>query len=215
MTITSTPTSRAPKSRRRKGPLRRALGVVLVLLLVVLATVIGFVSSGLFAAAQTSDSQIYQSVQRQEKVALLALSIQGISRQEADGSILGIPAPAGDRTTIIQYAFTAQVGIDGSHATIEAAGDGEGSYVVSIPEFIFIGYDDPRFEDAIESNGPLSFLTEEVEVTEMINNILSEENQQTYIEDHAEILRDQAEAYYTGIIQGIDPDATLTFEFAS
>ena len=215
MTITSTPTSRAPKSRTRKGPLRRGRGVLLVLLLVVVAAVIGFVSSGLFAAAQASDSQIYQSVQRQEKVALLALSIQGLSREEADGSILGIPAPAGDRTTIIQYAFTAQVGIGGSHATIEAAGDGEGSYVVSIPEFIFIGYDDPHFEDAIESNGPLSFLTEEVEVTEMINNILSEENQQTYIDDHAEILRDQAQAYYTGIIQGIDPDATLTFEFAS
>ncbi|MCR2816589.1 hypothetical protein [Microbacterium jiangjiandongii] len=215
MTITSMPTSRAPKSRRRKGPLRRALGVVLVLLLVVFATVIGFVSNGLFAAAQASDSQIYESVHRQEKVALLALSIQGLSRQEADGRILGIPAPASDRTTIIQYAFTAQLGIDGEHVTIEPARDREGSYVVSIPKFIFIGYDDPHFEDAIESNGPLSFLTEEVEETQMINNILSEENQQKYIDDHTEILRDQAQAYYSGIIQGIDPEATLTFEFAS
>ncbi|WP_156305164.1 hypothetical protein [Microbacterium aurantiacum] len=161
-----------------------------------------------------SDSQIYQSVERKEEVALLALGIQGIARENEDGRILGVRLPAGDRTTLIQYDFTAKVGIDGEDVEVDQAGLAESAFVISIPEFIFIGYDDPHFEDPIESNGPLSFISEEIEETDMINSILSEEKQQSYIDDHLELLRDQARDYYTAIVRSIDPDAEVEFEFA-
>lgn len=214
MTTSVAPSSAPSPAPRRRKTASRLGWAVLIVLLVVAAVLGGWAYERFFGAtAHTSDTQIYQSVQREEKVSLLALGIQGIEKKTADGKILGVPAPAADRTTLIQYQFTARVGIDGEKVTI-VAGDTENAYVISIPEFIFIGYDDPHFEDAIESNGPLSFLTEEVEVTQMINTILSDENQQAYIEDHEQTLRDQAQAYYTGIIASIDPDATVTFEFA-
>ena len=211
-------TSVAPSSAPSPAPRRRKksrLGwVVLIVLLVAVAVAGGWAYERFLGGGiQSSGSQIYQSVQREEKVSLLALSVQGIERQKADGRILGMPAPAADRMTLIQYEFTARVGIDGEKVAI-SAGDEENSYVILIPEFIFIGYDDPHFEDAIESNGALSFFTEEIEVTQMINAILSEEKQQAYIEDHEQALREQAEAYYTGIVAGIDPEAVVSFTFA-
>ncbi|ANG85320.1 hypothetical protein A8L33_07915 [Microbacterium aurantiacum] len=177
---------------------------------------VGGVAVGQFflTPSDMSDSQIYQSVERKEEVALLALGIQGIARENEDGRILGVRLPAGDRTTLIQYDFTAKVGIDGEDVEVDQAGLAESAFVISIPEFIFIGYDDPHFEDPIESNGPLSFISEEIEETDMINSILSEEKQQSYIDDHLELLRDQARDYYTAIVRSIDPDAEVEFEFA-
>lgn len=218
MTTTATPPSAtvpAPKPPRKGAVFARVMLTILAIALIGGAAVAGVALGRFFMpATEMTDSQIYQSVERKEEVALLALGIQGIARENEPGKILGVPLPAGDRTTMIQYEFTAKVGIDGAAVHIDEATSGENSFVISIPEFIFIGYDDPHFEDPIEGNGPLSFLTDEIEETEMINSILSDEKQQSYIDDHVELLRDQAQDYYTGIVHSIDPQTTLTFEFA-
>jgi hypothetical protein len=219
MTTTAAPSSATAPSAKPPGK-RSIFGrVLLVVLLTVLigGVAVAGVAIGRFfmPATEMSDSQIYQSVERTEEVALLALGIQGIARENEPGEILGVRLPAGDRTTMIQYEFTAKVGIDGADVQIDEAPVGEKAFIISIPEFIFIGYDDPHFEDPIEGNGPLSFITEEIEETDMINSILSDEKQQAYIDDHIELLKEQAQDYYTGIITSIDPDATVTFEFAN
>lgn len=218
MTTTAAPRSAhppAPKRPRSRSPFAKVLGIIVGIVLIGAIAVAGFaIGRFLLTRSDMSDSQIYQSVERKEEVALLALAIQGIARENEDGRILGVRLPAGDRTTLIQYEFTAKVGIDGEDVKIKEAGPGEGAFVISIPEFIFIGYDDPRFEDPIESNGPLSFISEEIEETDMINSILSDEKQQNYIDDHLQLLRDQARDYYTAIIQSLDPDVGVEFEFA-
>ncbi len=195
--------------------------LLLISFLVIAGTGAAFVSGGLNALAPGSlfssssderDSQVVQSVTRIQEVALLSLHIEGVARQENNREIFGVAIPESEKTTLIQYEFDAKLGIDGSQVKIEPAGPE--SFRVTIPEFVGIGFDDPVFEDPLESNNALSWLAPPAVQTRMINNILSEENKQEYISQNEEALKEQAQAFYSGIIASIDPEITVVFEFA-
>lgn len=169
--------------------------------------------SSLFTSSSNErNSQVIQSVTRMEEVALLSLHIEGVERNESNREILGVAIPASEKTTLIQYKFDAKLGIDGSQVKIEPTRPG--SFRVTIPEFIGIGFDDPVFEDAFESNETLSWLAPKAVQTRMINNILSDENKQELISQNEAALREQAKVFYSGIIAGVDPEITIAFEFA-
>ncbi|WP_157155716.1 hypothetical protein [Diaminobutyricimonas sp. LJ205] len=196
--------------------------LLLVILLVVVGTGASFTFGGLNALALGSlftsssderDSQVIQSVKRQQEVALLSLHIEGVARHEDNGKIFGVAVPASEKTTLIQYRFDAKLGIDGSQVTIEPTGPR--SFRVTIPEFIGIGFDDPVFEDPIESNNALSWLAPPAVQTQMVNNILSNENKQKYISQNEAALKEQAQVFYSGIIASVDPEITIEFEFAA
>lgn len=182
---------------------------------------VAFASGGLNALAIASllnsssnerDTQVVQAVERVQEVALVSLHIEGVARHESTGEILGVAVPASEKTTLIQYKFNAKLGLDGSQAKIEKTGPA--SFRVAIPTFIGIGFDDPVFEDPMESSEALSWLTPSAVQTRMINNILSDENKQKYIAQNEAALQEQTKAFYTGIITGVDPDAEIVFEFA-
>ena len=169
--------------------------------------------SSLFTSSSTErDSQVVQRVTRVQEVALLSLHIEGVARNKGDRKILDVPVPASEKTTLIQYKFDAKLGIDGSQVKIEPTGPE--SFRVTIPEFIGIGFDDPVFEDALESNNALSWLTPPAVQTRMINNILSDENKQKYITQNEAALKEQAKVFYSGIIASVDPELIVGFEFA-
>ncbi len=195
--------------------------LLLITVLVVAGTGAAFAFGGLNALALSSlltsssnerDSQVVQSVTRVQEVALLSLHIEGVARHESNGEILGVAIPASEKTTLIQYKFDAKLGIDGSQVKIEPTGPE--SFRVTIPQFIGIGYDDPVFEDPLESNNALSWLAPPAVQTRMINNILSDENKQKYITQNAAALKEQAKVFYSGIIASVDPEITIGFEFA-
>ncbi|MCQ1949371.1 hypothetical protein NNX28_05430 [Arthrobacter sp. zg-Y859] len=164
------------------------------------------------SSSSERDSQVVQSVTQMQEVSLLSLHIEGIARQESNREIFGVAVPASEKTTLIQYEFDAKLGIDGSQVKIEPTGPG--SFLVTIPEFIDIGFDDPVFKDALEDNNALSWLTPPAVQTRMINNILSDENKQKYISENEAELKDQAKVTYSGIIASVDPEITVAFEFA-
>ena len=160
---------------------------------------------------EARDTQIIQSVTREEQVVLLSLGIQGIAEQTERGSFLGVDIPGSGRASFIQYGFNAKLGIEGSDVTI--ARTGENGLTISIPEFVFIGHDDETFRTVVEDNGALSFVTPEIDTAEMINEILSHDAQDEYIEANQEVLEDQARVFYTAIVTSIDPTMDITFEF--
>ncbi|WP_104160467.1 hypothetical protein [Arthrobacter sp. ZGTC212] len=195
--------------------------LLLITFLVLGGTGAAFAFGGLNALALKSlftsssserDSQVVQSVTQMQEVALLSLHIEGIDRKESNREIFGVAVPASEKTTLIQYEFDAKLGIDGSQVKIEPTGPG--SFLVTIPEFIGIGFDDPVFKDALEDNNALSWLTPPVVQTRMINNILSDENKQTLISKNEAALKEQAKVTYSGIIASVDPEITVAFEFA-
>ena len=191
--------------------LRFALVAVLVVAGGFLALVGSKVVDGM--SAETVSSKLINSVTREEQVVLLSLGIQGIDeRSEPKSKLLGlVDIPGSGRTKFIEYSFKAKLGLEGKDVAITEIGDGE--FLVSFPDFTFIGHDDVNFRLAAEKNGVLSWVTSEVDTVEMINKILSDEARAEYIEMNEDVLKDQAKLFYGGIIGSIDPSIVVRFEF--
>jgi len=180
------------------------------------AVMSGVVNPSLFAGAfggvSTNTSEVIKYQLPQQEVALTSLRIEGLERANADGKLFGVSVDAGDRTKYIEYGFNAKLGVDGSQ--VEIVADGENAYTVAIPSFIFIGHSDEHFEDPIEENGMLSWLTPQISETGMVNNILSTERKDKWVASSLQLLKDQSEVFYGTIIKSVDPDAEITFKFA-
>lgn len=190
------------------------VAVVVVVALAVVAFAAGQLTPKLFALgseSESTDTRVIQAITREEQVVLLSLGIQGISEKTERITFLGVDVPGSERASFVQYSFNAKLGIDGRDVRIVPTG--EKKYRISIPEYIFIGHSNEDFKLVAENNGALSFITPENDPVEMINNILSEDTQAEYITNNEEILREQAVMFYSGIITGIDPEISITYDF--
>ena len=47
----------------------------------------------------------------------------------------------------------------------------------------------------------------------MVNEVLSDSAKTEYVEQHQDLLQDQAESFYNGILQGIDPQITAEYVY--
>lgn len=163
--------------------------------------------------SESRSSQVINAVTREEQVVLVSLAIQGIDEETVTSTIFGLDVPLSGRASFLQYGFDAKLGIEGGDVRIEETGVDE--FLVSIPAFVFIGHDNESFRLVAEDNGVLSFVTADIDTAEMITRILNDDTKADYLEANAEILRDQAESFYSGIIRSIDPAIVLRFEFSS
>ncbi|MFJ6416893.1 hypothetical protein [Paeniglutamicibacter sp. NPDC091659] len=163
------------------------------------------------SSSESHDSQIRDAVTRHEQVVLLGLGIEGLREKNQQTEFHGIDIPGSDRMSLMQYGFQAKLGIDGRAVEIEQTGDN--SYIVSIPRFIFIGHDDESFKLVDEDNGALSWITPEIDATEIVNDILDDETKNQYVESKETELKEQAESFYKGIINGVDSETAVEFKF--
>ena len=187
--------------------------LVAVLALTILGAVQGWRLPSFFGGSTYDrDSQVVQSVETKEEVALVSLGIQGIKRRETSGNAFWGQIPGATRVSLLQYEFQAKLGLDGSR--VKVVPDGEGKFTLTIPDFIFIGYDKPHFEAAIDQNGALSWFAPEIEETDLINAVLGEKSQNEYLTKYENDLKEQAKVFYTGIITAIDPAATISWKFS-
>jgi hypothetical protein len=163
--------------------------------------------------SESHDSQVIRAIERTQEVSLLSLSIQGIKDEEQSRKIFGKSIPGTGEKTFLQYNFDAKLGIDG--AEVKVTKTGENAYLISVPKFIFIGYDKPTFKVAVEDGGVLSWATPEIDKVEMINDILNDDARQTYIDSNEDLLEEQTKVFYNSLITSIDPAVVTTFEFRS
>lgn len=204
----------------------RTLGVAVASIVVVglagLVVLLGtglvgpFARVGLDVQNESRSTQVIEAVSKEEEVVLLSLGIQGIEEKSSTSSFFGVEVPGSDRTAFLRYEFRAKLGIDGQSVKIETIDDE--SFRVTIPEFTFIGHeffseDGKPFKMAVESGGVLSFVTPEIDESEMINQILSDGARAEYIDLNREDLQTQAQVFYSGIIHGVAPAADLEFVF--
>jgi len=161
--------------------------------------------------SESRNTQVINSITREEQIVLLGLGIQGISATTGNSTFLGVTIPGSERASFLQYSFNAKLGVEGKD--VQIATKGEKGLLISIPRFIFIGHSNESFQTVVETNGVLSFTTPEIDTAEVITNVLNGEAKSKYIASNDEILRDQAKAFYTGIINAIDPTITVEFEF--
>jgi len=192
--------------------------------LLVIVLILGLLGAGLVVAAkaipnfplfgsdaEVRNTQVINALKREEQVVLLSLGVQGISEGTDRTDFNGWEIPGTERASFMEYGFTAKVGIPGQDVAIEQTGENE--YRVSIPEFIFIGHDDATFRLVTEKNGALSWATPPIDPVEMVNDVLDDETKGQYIENNRDILRDQTEAFYNGIIHSVDPGIVVHYEF--
>lgn len=163
-------------------------------------------------SAERKDSQVITAVQRTQEVSLLSLAVQGLTSEKRDREIFGQTVPGSGETVYIEYTFDAKLGLDGEQ--VEVRRPAANTYVVSVPDFMFIGYDEPTFEVAVEDNGVLSWVTPDVDQLDMVNDVFDGDVRDDYLESQQTALQDQTKVFYDSLITGIDPDATITYEFA-
>ena len=163
------------------------------------------------SARDQRNTQIIEAIQREEQVVLLSLGVQGIAEERVVTTIFGKQLPGSGRVLFLQYSYNAKLGIEGSEVTISQLD--ENRFQVSIPEFIFIGHDDVQFQTAVEDNGVLSWVTPEIDTAQVISEILDGDAQFQQVVDNRRLLEDQARAFYTGIIEAIDPEVQVVYEF--
>lgn len=166
---------------------------------------------GVEVEAETNTTQVIDAVEREQEVVLLSLGLQGLTQERAVSTLLGREIPGTGRVTFLEYGYHAKLGIDGG--AVEVRQTGEHTYEISVPEFQFIGHSDEDFRTAVEDNGVLSFITPDIDTAQAITKILDEDTKAQHVTDNRDLLEDQTKAFYSGIVEGIDPDATVTYEF--
>ena len=163
--------------------------------------------------SESHDSQVIQAIERTQEVSLLRLGIQGIKEKDQSAEIFGKSIPGTGRKVFLQYNFDAKLGVNG--AQVKVTKTGENAYLISVPEFIFIGYDEPTFKVAVEDGDVLSWATADIDKVAMVNEILNDDARKTYLTSNEDLLQDQTKTFYDSLITSIDPALVTTFEFSS
>ena len=163
--------------------------------------------------SESDDSQVVKAIERTEEVSLVRLSIEGISTRNDSRRVFGKVIPGTGQQVLLQYKFKAKLGIDG--AQVQIAKTPSGDYRISVPEFSFIGYDQPTFKVVVDDGGALSFVTPDIDQTDLVNEVLDDDAQGQYLTENADILRDQTRVFYDSLIASIDPDVETRYEFAT
>lgn len=201
------------KPQSRTPVWAKVLLVLLLLVLIGAAAYTGLAIGMSLGASEERDLQVVRSVQGEEQVILLTAGLTDIKEERENQTFFGLfDVPLSDRTTFLRYEFDAKFGIEGKQVEIEPLGDK--SYRITIPAFIFLGYDDPKFSVATESNGLLSWTTPAIDTLQATEELLTDEAVAEHIDGFRPLLEEQAVTFYTRIVSSIEPDAELTFEFS-
>ena len=200
---------------------RRASRSALRLLSVALAVVVAVVAFSVVKnlgwltpfgiKSESHDTQVITAIKRTQEVSLVSLRIQGIKEEDKNRTVFGIDVPLSGEKTFLEYNFTAKLGIDG--AQVRVSKTAEDAYLISVPEFTFIGYDQPTFKVAIEDGGLLSWVTPDIDEVAMVNEILNEDERQEYVDSNEALLKEQTKVFYDGIVTSVDPSAVTKYEF--
>lgn len=212
MTATPAPT------RTKKTPLWAKLLLILFILAVIAgAALISYNIGKFFGATESRDTQVIRSIQGDEQVILVTAGMTDVQEEREDGLNIAIgdlnlfTLPGSERSVLVRYEYDAKFGIEGEDVEIRQTGDD--AYVVTIPEFIYLGYANPDLSIANEENGLLSWTTPEIATDDVFEELLTEPTVEAHIDGFRPLLEEQAETFYSRIVDAIDPSIELAFEF--
>lgn len=220
MTTTATPPTAIPPKPVRKTPIwAKVLLVVVILGVIGAAALVSFNVGKIFGATESRDTQVIRSIKGEEQVILVTAGMTDVQEEREDGLNFALgdwdlfTLPGSERSVLVRYEYDAKFGIEGKDVEISQTDDN--AYLITIPKFIYLGYANPDLSVADEKNGLLSWATPEIDTTEVFEKLLSEQAVAQHIDGIRAVLEEQAELFYTRIVEAIDPTITLTFEFAS
>lgn len=160
---------------------------------------------------QSHDHQVVKALERKGDVVVVAASVVGMDDDKNTLNFYGLKIPGSEKALFLRYEFDAKLGFDGLDVKIEPTGDD--SFLVTIPKFTFIGYDNWNSEIAAQENGILSLFTPSIDDREMADKFLNEERKQEYVSTNTQLLEEHAQDFYKTVVGAIDPEITLEFAF--
>lgn len=211
-------TTAAPRTTRKTPLWAKVLLVLVVLALIAAAGVVGLTAGKMLGATESRDTQVIRSITGEEQVILVTAGMTDVEEERGEGLKFTIgdfdlfTLPGTSRSVLVRYEYDAKFGIEGKDVEIMQTGDN--SYLISIPEFIYLGYTNPDLSVASEENDVLSWTTPEIDTTAVFEEVLSAPVVEEHIDGFRPVLEEQAELFYTKIVKAIDPTLTVEFEFA-
>lgn len=169
------------------------------------------------ALSHNQQTETYSSIKKLEEVhevVLLNVGIQKIKTIKNNTKLFGtkIVIPGSEKRAIIILNYTAKFGIK-KGVNIES--DREHNYKVNLPQYEVIGVEldkDKPYKLYNTSGELLSASTKNVDTGEAVTKGLSNKEQQDYLKDYNELLKESAEKYYSTLIKSLDHEATVTVE---
>lgn len=212
-------TSTAAPARTKRTPLwAKFLLFVFILAVIAGAALVSFNVGKFFGATESRDTQVIRSIKGEEQVILVTAGMTDVKEEREDGLNIALgdwdlfTLPGSERSVLVRYEYDAKFGIEGKDVEIRQTGDN--TYTVSIPEFIYLGYSNPDLSIANEENGLLSWTTPEIATDDVFEELLTQPAVEAHIDGFRPLLEEQAETFYSKIVEAIDPAIELTFEFA-
>ena len=154
-----------------------------------------------------------KSLTKEKQVVLVNLGMSEVFNEEKSSQLFGKNIVGTNRKKFMQATFDAKLGINGKEVDITS--NGKDSYVIKVPKFIFIGYNNPNFKLLDEHNGVFSSFTSDISETDMINKVLNDKSKQKYVEKYDDLLKKATKEFYRELAHSIDPDAKLSFKFSN
>lgn len=196
----------------KKVKLGITVGLIILALVATVFITLKVSGSSIFETeTKTNETQTITYLKKNKEIALVTLGITDIIDETNSQKIFGQEIPWSDKQTFIKATFEAKLGIDGKDVIIEKVNNNE--YKITIPKFIFIGYDQPKIEHVVDNNGVLSFVTEDVNQAQMVNKMFSEENKEKYVNQYTDLLKESTEEFYNNLLPEFDKDVKLTFVY--
>lgn len=170
-------------------------------------------------ADKTSITQSYSSVKYLEQVHEVVLLNVGIQRVESKKTNTKIPwtkigIPATEKRALMILNYEAKFGIT---EPVAISKSGDKGITVKVPRFEVIGIklDEKKPYQLYDDSGDLlSFATEKIDTAELALKKLSNKDQNEYLVNYQDNLKQSAENYYKTIITAIDPEFEVTVVFS-
>lgn len=92
----------------------------------------------------------------------------------------------------------------------------ENTYRITVPAFVSLGVELDEtnpYQLYSMDEGLLSFATEDIDTAEYVSERLSNAEQQTYLAQYQQELKESCERYFASIFEAIDPAITLEFQY--
>lgn len=178
----------------------------------------GFAAMWFIGSKQSSDPKLQinsqvKYIEKVEEVVFLNAGIQKVIKASDSNKVFGVEIPFSKKTALIIMNYKAKFGIKNK---VNIKQSGEGSYIVTVPEFEVIGIElaEKNPYELYDTDGELLSLgTKDIDTAKLVSKGLSNKSQKQYLEQFGDAIKESATEYYKNLFASIDDSLRVKVEF--
>lgn len=173
----------------------------------------GYISGEKSSQQEVSVHTAIESVEQVNELVFLNTAVQKIVTAKNYTVLFGQEMPFSEKSALLIIKYKAKFGIK-SPVSIEHLS--ENRYKITLPAFEVIGLELDAEEPYTlydKSGEILSFATEEIDTAQLITDEFQSAEQETFLADYQEDIKESAKNYYQNLFNAISPEIQLEFVF--